>query len=294
MHYIIDELKLFRKGKVREVYDLGNAMLFVASDRISAFDVIMNEVIPDKGKILTAISDYWFHNSQQIIQNHLISSNVEEYPKNLIDPKHFEMLRGRSMLVNKAEPLAVEFVVRGYVAGSGWKEYQKTSSICGNKLPAGLKEFEKLPDPIFTPATKAETGHDENITFDEAAKIIGLDTAEFLKKVSIELYNFAYEKLYNDGIILADTKFEFGKDSSGSYILIDEALTPDSSRFWLKSAYSAGEKPTNFDKQILRDYLESIEWNKQYPPPQLPEEIITKTKEKYVEAYKKITHLNWY
>lgn len=293
MHYLIEELNLFRKGKVREVYDLGDKMLFVVSDRISAFDVIMDQTVPGKGSILTAISEYWFSNTKQIIPNHFITSDVNDYPKDLIDSKHNDMLTGRSMLVGKAEPLAVEFVVRGYLAGSGWKEYKQNQTVCGIELPAGLQEFSKLPEPIFTPATKAETGHDENITFEQSAEIIGQDTAEYLKRISIELYNFAHNELESKGIILADTKFEFGKLNNGEYILIDEALTPDSSRFWLKSHYAPGIPQMNFDKQVLRDYLESIPWNKQYPPPVLPDDIIRKTLDKYIQAYEMITGQDW-
>lgn len=293
MHYLLEELNLFRKGKVREVYDIGDKMLFVASDRISAFDVIMNETVPEKGSILTSISEYWFQNTQNIIKNHLITTNVDDFPKDIIDKKHDKMLTGRSMIVSKAEPLAVEFVVRGYLAGSGWKEYKKDKTVCGIKLPDGLLEFSKLPVPIFTPATKAETGHDENIDFNRAADILGQDNAEYLKNKSIELYNFAHDLLESKGIILADTKFEFGKNSDGEFILIDEALTPDSSRFWLKSNYAPGKEQTNFDKQVLRDYLETLDWNKQYPPPYIPEEVILKAREKYIQAYNLITGSDW-
>lgn len=293
MHYIIEELDLFRKGKVREVYDLGDKMLFVASDRISAFDVIMEQTVPNKGKLLTSISEYWLKNTKHIIDNHFISADPEEYPTELIAKKHQEMLSGRSMLVRKTRPLAVEFVVRGYLAGSGWKEYKQSQTVCGIKLPEGLLEYSKLPEPIFTPATKAETGHDENITFEQSAAILGKGAAEYLRNVSLDLYNFAHKELENKGIILADTKFEFGQNSDGSYILIDEALTPDSSRFWLSSHYAPGVSQMNFDKQVLRDFLETLDWNKQYPPPNLPNEIIQKTKSKYVQAYEMITGSRW-
>lgn len=293
MHYIIEELNLFRKGKVREVYDLGDKMLFVASDRISAFDVIMDQTVPNKGKLLTSISEYWLKNTKHIIDNHLISAAPEEYPSELIAKKHQEMLSGRSMLVRKTRPLAVEFVVRGYLAGSGWKEYKQSQTVCGIKLPDGLLEYSKLPEPIFTPATKAETGHDENITYEQSATILGKSAAEYLRNVSLDLYNFAHKELESKGIILADTKFEFGQNSDGSYILIDEALTPDSSRFWLSSHYAPGVSQMNFDKQVLRDYLETLDWNKQYPPPNLPNEIILKTKSKYVQAYEMITGSKW-
>jgi phosphoribosylaminoimidazole-succinocarboxamide synthase len=293
MHYIIEDLKLFRKGKVREVYDLDDKMLFVASDRISAFDVIMDQTVDDKGQLLTAISEYWFKNTCDIIDNHFISSDVSNFPSELISPVHNEMLKGRAMLVRKTQPLAVEFVVRGYLAGSAWKEYRNNQSICGIKLPQGLVEFSKLPEPIFTPATKADTGHDENIPFEVASEILGSDAAQYLRKISIELYNFGHDNLEAKGIILADTKFEFGKNPDGSYILIDEALTPDSSRFWLKSHYEPGVAQMNFDKQVLRDYLEILDWNKQYPPPHLPGDILKKTKDKYINAYEMITGSIW-
>jgi len=293
-----EDIKLFRRGKVRDVYDLDDKLLFVATDRISAFDVIMNETIPNKGKILTEISKFWFNNTKHIIKNHLISTTVTDYPT--VCQKYENELKGRSMLVEKSKPIMLECVVRGYVAGSGWKEYQNNGTICGVEIPKNLKEYEKLPEPIFTPSTKAEVGHDENINFEEACKIIGKEIAEKVKKYSLDLYNFAYEFLYCKGIILADTKFEFGitktvgdisdnaSNSIGEIILIDEALTPDSSRFWLLSDYESGKTPVNFDKQVLRDYLEKTNWNKQFPPPTLPDSIIEKTLEKYNFALEKI------
>lgn len=293
MHYLIDELPIYRKGKVREVYELPNQMLFVASDRISAFDVIMNESVPDKGKILNSISEFWFQNTKHIIDNHLVSTNMSDYPKEYIAEKHFDMLKERSMLVKKASPLTVEFVVRGYIAGSGWKEYKNNGKICGVELPTGLLEYSKLPEAIFTPATKAETGHDENINFEQCTEIIGINTALYLKEKSIELFNFGSEYLYEKGIILADTKFEFGILDTGEIILIDEILTPDSSRFWLKDSYVPGKSPINFDKQILRDYLETINWNKQYPAPKLPDDIIIQTRNKYIEIYELIIGKSW-
>jgi phosphoribosylaminoimidazole-succinocarboxamide synthase len=293
MHYIIEELNIFRKGKVREVYDLENEMLFVASDRISAFDVVMDQIIPDKGSILTGISEYWFKSTKHIIKNHFITSDPKNYPISKISNKHHDMLSGRSMLVKKAKPLAVEFVVRGYLAGGGWKEYKSDKSICGVKLPDGLVEYSKLTEPIFTPATKAETGHDENINFSQAADILGNDVAVKLRDISIELYSFAHNAMIDKGIILADTKFEFGFDDNNELMLIDEALTPDSSRFWLKSTYEPGKSQMNFDKQVLRDYLETLDWNKQYPPPVIPDEIIKKTREKYIHAYELITKNKW-
>ena len=274
-----EDIKLFRRGKVRDVYEVDNKLIFVASDRISAFDVIMNEPIPGKGKILTEISKFWFDKTKHILPNHFISSNVHEFPE--VCDKYIHELSGRSMLVEKSNPIMLECVVRGYIAGSGWKEYKKNKSICGVELPGGLLEYQKLPTPIFTPSTKAEVGHDENISFEQACEIVGSELAETLRTYSLELYNFAYDYLYSKGIILADTKFEFGINSNGEVILIDEALTPDSSRFWLLEDYKAGKPQMNFDKQVLRDYLESTNWNKQAPPPKLPEDIINKTLEKY-------------
>ncbi|MBD1207037.1 MAG: phosphoribosylaminoimidazolesuccinocarboxamide synthase [Ignavibacteria bacterium] len=281
------DLKLFRRGKVRDVYDLGTTLLMVATDRISAFDVIMAQPIPKKGEILTSVSLFWFEHTRQIVRNHLISSNVDDYPAEC--RKYADVLRGRSMLVEKTAPLAIECVVRGYVAGSGWKEYKASETICGIKLPSGLEESSRLAEPIFTPATKAETGHDENISFEEAAKIVGHETAVAVRDLSIQLYTFASEYAAKRGIILADTKFEFGVDSRGSIILIDEALTPDSSRFWLAEEWQPGKPQMNFDKQVLRDYLETLDWNKQYPPPILPQDILDKTAAKYREALERLT-----
>lgn len=283
----IPHLKLIRKGKVREVYDVGNSLLIIASDRISAFDVIMNEPIPDKGKLLTQISTYWLNNTKHIIDNHLISDRVQEYPESL-DKDGF-ILDKRSMLVKKAKPLPVEFIVRGYIAGSGWKSYIETGQIGGINLPAGLKKYGKLPEPIFTPSTKADEGHDENIDYKQCANIIGKDTADYLRDISIQLYNFGAEKLEKSGLLLADTKFEFGQLDNGEIILIDEALTPDSSRMWLAESYKEGEEPYNYDKQILRDYLETLDWDKTPPPPTLPQVIIDNIRTKYLEAYFKVT-----
>ncbi|HOK15201.1 MAG TPA: phosphoribosylaminoimidazolesuccinocarboxamide synthase [Candidatus Kapabacteria bacterium] len=280
------DIPLIRRGKVRDVYDLGECLLFVATDRISAFDVIMNEPIPGKGIILNKISEFWFNNTKHIIDNHFISSNIEDYPD--ICKKYRQVLDGRSMIVKKCTPLPVECIVRGYIAGSGWKEYQKSQTICGIPLPSGLKEFEKLPEPIFTPSTKADAGHDENISPEKAKQILGEIVFDLIEKASIELYKFAANYLDQRGIILADTKFEFGT-IDGKIILIDEALTPDSSRFWLKANYAAGVPQTNFDKQILRDWLESTGWDKQPPPPELPPEIIRGTLEKYQMALEMIT-----
>lgn len=280
------KLNLIQKGKVREIYSFDDSLLIVASDRISAFDVIMNETIPNKGKILNSISSFWFNKTQHIIANHFISNNIDHYP--IICKEYSNELEGRSMLVKKCKVIPIECIVRGFVAGSGWKEYCKSKTICGLPLPDGLQEFSKIEEPVFTPSTKAEVGHDENISFDEIINLIGLETANLIKEKSIELYNYGYNYLIERGIILADTKFEFGINDKSEVILIDEAMTPDSSRFWLKEEYAPAKPQTNFDKQVLRDYLESIKWNKMPPPPQLPIEIINRTTEKYIEAQKRV------
>ena len=282
-----DELGNVRRGKVRDVYDLGNKLLIISSDRISAFDVIMNEIIPGKGIILNSISKFWFNKTKHIIKNHFESDDLNLLDKLNIQQK--DSIAERSMIVRKTKVFPVECVVRGYVAGSGWKEYQLNKQICGNILPEGLIEFQKLPNPIFTPATKAEEGHDENISFEKMIEIIGEKSSIILKEKSIALYNYAQKYLESRGIILADTKFEFGLTDDGDIILIDEALTPDSSRFWLKESYEAGKLQYNFDKQILRDYLLSTNWDKNPPPPTLPEKVISDTLKKYKEAYFRIT-----
>ncbi len=271
-------LTLFRRGKVRDVYDLGDVLLIVATDRISAFDVVMDTPITGKGAILTALSSFWFDKTTHIIKNHIISTNPVEYPKECLP--YLDQLQGRSMLVVKTKPLPIECVVRGYLAGSGWKEYQSSSTICGITLPPGLSESQQLPSPIFTPATKAEEGHDENITLVEAIHLCG-EFALQAKDISMKLYDFAYQYAAKRGIILADTKFEFGIDSQGELILIDEALTPDSSRYWLQESYHIGKTQENLDKQVLRDYLETLDWNKQYPSPPLPNEIVQAIIAKY-------------
>jgi phosphoribosylaminoimidazole-succinocarboxamide synthase len=280
------DLKLLSKGKVREIYDLGDSLLFVASDRISAFDVIMGEAVPGKGVFLNNISKYWFENSHKIIKNHFITDDFSKYPHEL--QKYHRELIGRSMIVKKCKPLPVEFVVRGYIAGSGWKEYQANSTICGVKLPEGKLKYSKIDNPIFTPATKAETGHDENIDFDRAADILGKERAEYLKKISIQLYEFGRDTLAKKGIILADTKFEFGEDENGDIILIDEVMTPDSSRFWNYDTYKEGQEPDNFDKQTLRDWLETQDWDKEPPAPKVPDEIINKIISQYKLISEKI------
>lgn len=279
-------LKLVNRGKVRDIYDLGDALLMVTSDRISAFDVIMNEPIPDKGIVLTQISKFWFSQMEDIIPNHIISTDVADYPA-ACQP-YADVLAGRSMLVKKAEPLAAECIVRGYVSGSGWKDYKATGSICGIKLPEGLKESDRLAEPIFTPSTKAELGtHDENISFDEMARICGKELAEQAREATIRIYCRAREIADQKGIIIADTKFEFGV-YEGKLIIIDECLTPDSSRFWPKDQYQPGGPQPSFDKQFLRDYLETLDWGKTAPAPPLPEEIVTKTGDKYKEALFKL------
>jgi phosphoribosylaminoimidazole-succinocarboxamide synthase len=279
-------VKKLKSGKVREVFDLGDKLLFVASDRISAFDVIMPNGIPRKGEVLTQISYFWFAQTESFQPNHLLSRANEPLPENL---KPFaDKIARRSMIVKKAQPLAIECVVRGYLVGSGWKEYQKSQTVCGIKLPAGLKESSELPEPIFTPATKAETGHDENISFDEARKIVGDEIAEQARAASLKIYNFARDYARKRGIIIADTKFEFGL-FDGKLILIDEVLTPDSSRFWPADKYQPGRGQPSFDKQFVRDYLETLDWNKTPPGPKLPDDVVAKTSATYLEAYEKLT-----
>jgi phosphoribosylaminoimidazole-succinocarboxamide synthase len=279
-------VKKLKSGKVREVFDLGDKLLFVASDRISAFDVIMPNGIPRKGEVLTQISYFWFAQTESFQPNHLLSRANDPLPENL---KPFaDKIARRSMIVKKCQPLAIECVVRGYLAGSGWKEYQKSQTVCGIKLPAGLKESSELPEPIFTPATKAETGHDENISFDEARKIVGGEIAEQARAASLKIYNFARDYARKRGIIIADTKFEFGL-FDGKLILIDEVLTPDSSRFWPADKYAPGKGQPSFDKQFVRDYLETLDWNKTPPGPKLPDDVVAKTSATYLEAYERLT-----
>ena len=279
-------LKLRGRGKVRDIYDLGDRLLIVATDRISAFDVVMPNPIPDKGRILTQLSNFWFDLTKDIVPNHVLSTEVGDYPKEC--QPYQEMLRSRSMLVVKTEVLPVECVVRGYLSGSGWEEYQKTGEVCGIKLPKGLRESSKLEEPIFTPATKAEIGlHDENIPFEKVEKTVGKDLARKVKSISLAIYKKARDFAEQRGILIADTKMEFGVKAE-KLILIDELLTPDSSRFWPKDEYQPGGPQKSFDKQFLRDYLLSIRWDKSPPAPQLPEEIVQKTREKYLEAYERL------
>ena len=281
------ELNLIKRGKVRDIYDLGENLLMVATDRISAFDVVMPDPVPDKGIILTQISLYWFEIMKPIIKNHVISADVNEYPA-ACQP-YTETLRGRSMLVRKTEPLPIECVVRGYISGSGWKSYQETGSVCGIHLPEALRESDKLPHPIFTPSTKEELGaHDINIDFAEAEKRIGKDLASKVKDLSLAIYEKGSEMAARKEIIIADTKFEFGLVGD-ELILIDEVLTPDSSRFWPKDTYQPGGAQQSFDKQYVRDHLLSIDWNKQPPAPKLPEDIIRNTRKKYLEALTQLT-----
>ena len=278
-------IKKLRSGKVREVFDLGETLLFVATDRLSAFDVILPDPIPHKGAVLNQISAFWFRRFDSI-QNHLVTADFEEFPKELLVFR--EQLAGRSMIVKKTTPLAVECVVRGYLAGSGWKEYQQSQSVCGIKLPSGLKQASQLPEPIFTPATKAEKGHDENIDMKRCTEILGDEIANRVKTLSLEIYSRGREHAAQRGIIVADTKFEFGV-VDGKLLLIDECLTPDSSRFWPKDQYVVGQSPPSFDKQFVRDYLETLDWDKTPPAPSLPEDVIEKTSAKYVEAFERLT-----
>ena len=277
------ELTLHARGKVRDLYNLNGQLLFVATDRISAFDYVLATGIPEKGRVLTQLSLFWFDFLQNVVKNHLVTAKVEEYPAPL--KKYSDDLRGRSMLVTKAQMIDIECVARGYLSGSGWKEYQQTGAVCGIKLPSGLKESDKLPEPIFTPATKALSGHDENISIEEMAKRTGKELAEKLRDLTLKIYKTAADYAAGRGIIIADTKFEFGQTSQG-LILADEVLTPDSSRFWPADKYQPGKAQESFDKQFVRDYLEAIKWNKQPPAPSLPEDVARKTSEKYIEAYR--------
>jgi phosphoribosylaminoimidazole-succinocarboxamide synthase len=282
-----DDLSLVRQGKVRDIFDTGDSLLMVTTDRLSAFDVVLPDIIPDKGKVLNQISVFWFKQMENIVKNHIITTNVDKYPKEF--NQHANALKKRSMLVKKAQPLSIECIVRGYITGSGWSSYLKEGHVCGIKLPEGLKESDKLEKPLFTPSTKAEVGdHDINISFEEAAKITGLKMAEKLKNLSIELYNKGAEFALSKGIIIADTKFEFGL-LDGEIILIDEILTPDSSRFWPLSEYEPGRSQNSFDKQYVRDWLTESGWDKTPPGPKLPQELIDRTSNTYKEIYKRLT-----
>ncbi|HET7624305.1 MAG TPA: phosphoribosylaminoimidazolesuccinocarboxamide synthase [Verrucomicrobiae bacterium] len=284
-------IKKVKSGKVREIFDLGDRLLLVASDRISAFDVIMPNGIPRKGEVLTQISHFWFEKFSSLVPNHLLAKADDPLPENL-QPFATEAvckdLARRSMIVKKAKPLAIECIVRGYLSGSGWKEYKKSQTVCGIQLPGGLTESAELPEPIFTPSTKAEAGHDENISFDEAQKIIGEELATQARDLSLKIYKAGRDYARQRGIIIADTKFEFGL-SDGKLILIDEVLTPDSSRFWPADQYAPGKGQPSFDKQFVRDYLETLDWDKTPPGPALPEDVVAKTSAKYLEAYERLT-----
>ncbi len=280
-------LQLHARGKVRDLYSVGEWLLFVATDRISAFDHVLGSGIPDKGRVLTQLSLFWFDFLSGIVPNHLITADVHKYPPEL--QPYAEALEGRSMLVAKAQMFPVECVVRGYLSGSGWKDYQQTGAVCGIPLPKGLRESEQLPEPIFTPATKSAMGdHDENISFDDMVARVGGEQSEKLRQLSIAVYKSASAHAANKGLILADTKFEFGTTSRG-IVLADEVLTPDSSRFWPAQGYEPGHGQPSFDKQFVRDYLEQIHWNKKAPAPALPDDVITKTREKYIEAFRLLT-----
>jgi len=281
------DLKLVNRGKVRDLYDLGDSLLMISSDRISAFDVVLPNGIPSKGSVLSKMSEFWFSRMTDIVPNHIISTDVKAFPAGC--RKYADILAGRSMLVKKAKPLPVECIVRGYISGSGWKDYQKTGAICGITLPPGLRESDVLPEPIFTPSTKAEVGvHDENINFEKAVELLGKQTTEKVRDLAVRVYNKAKAIAEQKGIIIADTKMEFGI-LDGEIILIDELLTPDSSRFWPKDSYAPGRAQMSYDKQFVRDYLLSLKWDQKPPAPTLPEDIIQKTSEKYREAYKRLT-----
>jgi phosphoribosylaminoimidazole-succinocarboxamide synthase len=279
-------LTLHAQGKVRNIYEAGEHLLLVASDRISAFDHILPSTIPDKGKVLTQLSLFWFDFLGNVVANHVLTARVEDYPKQLRE--FVEQLRGRSMLVRRAKMFPVECVARGYLSGSGWKEYQQTGAVCGIKLPAGLRESDRLPEPIFTPATKSTSGHDINIPFAEMTKMIGQSTAEKLRDLTLRIYSLAVNHAKKRAIIIADTKFEFGL-IDGDIVLADEVLTPDSSRFWPAESYRPGGPQLSYDKQFVRDYLESIRWDKNPPAPALPDHIVQKTREKYIQAYRQLS-----
>jgi phosphoribosylaminoimidazole-succinocarboxamide synthase len=281
----LPDIPKVRSGKVREIFDLGDSLLFVATDRISAFDCVLPDPIPFKGAVLNQISAFWFHQFD-FVQNHLITVNFADYPESL--KQYGDQLRGRSMIVKKAQPLAVECVVRGYLVGSGWKDYQKTGKVCGHTLPAGLRQAERLPQTLFTPSTKADVGHDMNIDWADCCNIVGERVASKIRDLSIRIYEAGRAYAADRGIIVADTKFEFGL-LDGEVILIDECLTPDSSRFWPAAEYAIGSNPPSFDKQFVRDYLETLDWDKTPPAPRLPAEVITKTSQKYSEAFRLIT-----
>ena len=276
-----------RQGKVRDLYDVGEHLLLVASDRISAFDYVLGSGIPDKGRVLTQLSAFWFARTSHIVPNHLVTADVDRFPAVLAPFR--DQLHGRAMLVRKTTPLPVECVARGYLSGSGWKDYVATGEVCGVRLPAGLRESDRLPEPLFTPATKAESGHDQNISEADAAAEVGAGRLADLKRLTMALYAFGVAHAAACGIILADTKYEFGVTSDGTLLLIDEVMTPDSSRYWPADTYAPGGPQLSFDKQFVRDYLESIRWNKQPPVPSLPDDVVRRTREKYLDAYRRLT-----
>lgn len=283
----LDGLTLVGRGKVRDVYAVDDRLVMIATDRISAFDYVLGSGIPDKGRVLTQLSAFWFGQTRHIVPNHLISIRLDEFPD--AARHHADVLEGRSMLVRRTRPLPIECVARGYLSGSGWKDYRTTGHVCGIALPAGLVESDRLPEPIFTPATKAETGHDENISEADAADVVGGELLSRLRQLTLDLYAFGVAHAASCGIILADTKFEFGLTDTGELLLIDELMTPDSSRYWPTDQYAPGGPQPSFDKQYVRDYLESIRWNKQPPVPSLPDEVVARTREKYLDAYRRLT-----
>ena len=283
----LDGLALVRRGKVRDVYAVDDALVLVATDRISAFDYVLGSGIPDKGRVLNQLSAFWFERTRHIVPNHLISIDAAAFPG--AAKAHASVLQGRSMLGLKTAPLPVECVARGYLSGSGWKDYKATGELCGITLPVGLRESDRLAEPIFTPATKADTGHDENISEADAAKVVGHELVARLKRLTLALYAHGVAHAESKGIILADTKFEFGLTDSGELLLIDEMMTPDSSRYWPKDQYAPGGPQPSFDKQYVRDYLESIKWNKQPPVPSLPADVVERTRSKYLDAYQRLT-----
>jgi phosphoribosylaminoimidazole-succinocarboxamide synthase len=282
-----DDLPLVRRGKVRDVYAADTSLILVATDRISAFDYVLGSGIPDKGRVLTQLSAFWFERTRHIVPNHLISTDVATYPA--AAQRYAAALEGRSMLARRTTPLQVECVARGYLSGSGWKDYVATGELCGIPLPAGLRESDRLPEPLFTPATKAESGHDENISEAQAAEVVGAELLARLKTLTLALYAHGVAHAAACGIILADTKFEFGLTDEGELLLIDEMMTPDSSRYWPADLYAPGGPQPSFDKQFVRDYLESIRWNKQPPVPSLPDDVVMRTRDKYLDAYRRLT-----
>ncbi len=287
LHTRLNGLSPHRQGKVRDIYEVDDRLLMIATDRISAFDYVLGSGIPDKGKVLTQLSAFWFEQTHGIVPNHLITTDVAAFPAGL--RAHADMLAGRSMLVRKTNPVPIECVARGYLSGSGWKDYAATGTVCGVALPPGLRESDRLPHPIFTPATKATSGHDVNISEAEAGRIVGDALVTQLRDLTLQLYAFGTAHAESRGIILADTKFEFGLTEDGGVMLIDEVMTPDSSRYWPKDQYKPGGPLPSFDKQYVRDYLEQIKWNKQPPVPSLPDEVVARTREKYLEAFQRLT-----